>query len=202
MKINPRDIIIVGLCIWIVCLHECAKPCELPDPEIITKVDTIKIEVKGEKEYIPTYISVPGKPSKEYLPAKDCDSLRKQYTELVDDYFNMNIYKDTTQVEKDGKNYGHLIIIDTVQKNTIKKRKFDWNIFIPEITKETTIIQPAPKKTEWYYGGSLNGNQNMLFSIQPSILIKTKKDIIYQPSVQIPLNGEKVIYGMGAYYKF
>lgn len=123
---------------------------------------------------------------------------------LLHDYFAKNIYKDTLQLPD---NLGTVALTDTITQNKILGRTFDAKVKQREI-KETLIVKELPK-TQVYYG--FNGGFNkadVVSNVGAGVIVKTKKDKIYQVGVGVAnrvtdgSNGKLSPYiGAGVYWK-
>lgn len=190
-------IAIAALLATIFLQRQCSPSSQEQEPTIVTKVDTIWREVHNTiTKNVPVYVSIPTKPEPEYIPSDNCDSLRKQYLFLRDRHIVKNVYVDTIKLDT----FGIVQIIDTVQFNKLKPRRFISSYKIPTIEKETIITKPADPVRQLYFGGNLFGNTNSLQLLTPGLLYKNKKDQIYQVNVGINFNGS-LTFGAGAYWK-
>ena len=123
---------------------------------------------------------------------------------LLHDYFAKNIYKDTLQLPD---SLGTIAMIDTITQNKILGRTFNASVKQRTI-KETTIVKELPK-TQVYYGltGGFN-KADVVSNIGAGLLIKTKKDKIYNLGIGVSnrvtdgTNGTLSPYiGAGVYWK-
>lgn len=141
-------------------------------PKYITKVETIEVEIPI-----------------------DIDTLA-----IVEKYFSTYQVKDTLNLSyefptgvtdslgnKPSPNLGFGIITDNISQNSIISRDVDWTFQIPTIYN-TTIVKELPK-TQLYWG--LNGGFNredVITNISGSLLLKTKKDKIFQLGLGVQNN--------------
>jgi len=123
---------------------------------------------------------------------------------LLHDYLAKYIYKDTLHLPD---SLGEVSLIDTITKNKILGRTFNAKVKQREI-KETLIVKELPK-TQVYYGltGGFN-KADVVSNLGAGLLIKTKKDKIYNLGVGISnrvtdgTNGTLSPYiGGGVYWK-
>ena len=123
---------------------------------------------------------------------------------LLHDYFAKNIYKDTLQLPD---SLGTIAMIDTITQNKILGRTFNASVKQRTI-KETMIVKELPK-TQVYYGltGGFN-KADVVSNVGAGLLIKTKKDKIYNLGVGVSnrvtdgTNGTLSPYiGGGVYWK-
>jgi hypothetical protein len=123
---------------------------------------------------------------------------------LLQDFFAKNIYKDTLQLPD---SLGTIAMIDTITQNKILGRTFNASVKQRTI-KETLIVKELPK-TQVYYGltGGFN-KADVVSNVGAGLLVKTKKDKIYQIGVGVAnrvtdgTNGTLSPYiGGGVYWK-
>jgi hypothetical protein len=123
---------------------------------------------------------------------------------LLKDFFAKNIYKDTLQLPD---SLGTIAMIDTITQNKILGRTFNASVKQRTI-KETMIVKELPK-TQVYYGftGGFN-KEDVVSNVGAGLLVKTKKDKIYQVGVGVAnrvtdgTNGTLSPYiGGGVYWK-
>ena len=123
---------------------------------------------------------------------------------LLKDFFTKNIYKDTLQLPD---SLGTIAMIDTITQNKILGRTFNASVKQRTI-KETMIVKELPK-TQVYYGltGGFN-KADVVSNIGAGLLIKTKKDKIYNLGIGVSnrvtdgTNGTLSPYiGAGVYWK-
>jgi hypothetical protein len=200
-NLNLVQILIIVL-LLIVLLQRCDGGKHISDPaepKIIR--DTVWVNNTGStitKPVVTNNIpySVPiDRWNTEYLPDTNYTKLLKQYEEIVRKLLSTNVQKDSVKIDS----IGHVYITDSVMSNMIKNRNVTWNLKYPIITN--TIIVPEPKKTQWYIGGSIQGEQEELIDqINAGLLIKNKKDQIYGGYIGINTNGNLQI-GVQSYWK-
>jgi len=100
---------------------------------------------------------------------------------LLHDYLAKYIYKDTLHLPD---SLGEVSLIDTISKNKILGRTFNAKVKQREI-KETLIVKELPK-TQVYYGFTGGFNKvDVVSNIGTGVLIKTKKDKIYQLGIGV-----------------
>jgi hypothetical protein len=123
---------------------------------------------------------------------------------LLKDFFAKNIYKDTLQLPD---SLGTIAMIDTITQNKIWGRTFNASVKQRTI-KETMIVKELPK-TQVYYGltGGFN-KADVVSNVGAGLLIKTKKDKIYNLGIGVSnrvsdgTNGTLSPYiGGGVYWK-
>ena len=199
-KVSISEILIVVLLI-IILLQRCGggRTPENPTEPQITR-DTVWVHkdstITKQPQIIKT-ITVPVEQwNTEYLP--DTSSMAKliaQYNELANKFLALNISVDSIVVDTIGK----VFITDTVTTNIIKNRKLSYNFKFPTITN--TIILPEIKKTQWFVGGTLQGEQGKLISqINANLLIKNKRDQIFGGHVGLNTSGNLQI-GLSSFWK-
>jgi hypothetical protein len=123
---------------------------------------------------------------------------------LLKDFFAKNVYKDTLRLPD---SLGTVAVTDTITQNKILGRTFNASVKQREI-KETLIVKELPK-TQVYYG--FNGGFNkadVVSNIGAGVIVKTKKDKIYQLGAGVAnrtvdgTNGSLSPYvGAGVYWK-
>ena len=123
---------------------------------------------------------------------------------LLKDYYSKVLYKDVLVLPD---SLGTVSVTDTISQNKILGRTFDAKVKERTI-KETMIVKELPK-TQVYYGltGGFN-KADVVSNIGAGLLIKTKKDKIYQVGVGVAnrvtdgTNGTLSPYvGAGVYWK-
>ena len=189
-------VLIIGMLVILLILSRCNQP--KPDPvKPIIKIDTIwishinTVHTKPRLVYSDPKVIIEPK----YLPDTNYAKLRKQYQDLLTLYFQRNIIKDTLRIDSLGKVY----VTDTVSKNLIAGRLYNYTIKYPNITK--TIILPPPSRNQLYIGGSLEGNLiNPISQINAGLMLKNKKDQLYGISAGINKDGQ-LQFGIQSYWK-
>lgn len=144
------------------------KPHEVIKHEIdtfeVVKRDTV--EKKGKDIYHDTtiYVTVP--------QAVDTGAVLKEY-------FAKKFYRDTLKLSD---NLGTVVINDTISQNAIHHRKYYTKVSQRYIN-DMMIVREA-QRTQIYYGGNMGFDRtNFLNSINAGLIMKTKKDRIYQVGV-------------------
>ena len=95
---------------------------------------------------------------------------------LLKDYYSKVLYKDVLVLPD---SLGTVAVTDTISQNKILGRTFDAKV--KERTIKETLIVKEPARNQVYYG--LNGGFNkadVVSSVGAGIMLKTKKDKIYQ----------------------
>jgi hypothetical protein len=123
---------------------------------------------------------------------------------LLKDYYSKVLYKDVLVLPD---SLGTVAVTDTISQNKIMGRTFDAKVKERTI-KETLIVKELPK-TQVYYG--FNGGFNkadVVSNIGAGVIVKTKKDKIYQLGAGVAnrvtdgTNGTLSPYvGAGVYWK-
>ena len=162
----------------------------------IDTVDIVKTKVvtkKGEDIYHETIVE------KEVLIPTVIDTAA-----LLKDYYSKVLYKDVLVLPD---SLGTVAVTDTISQNKILGRTFNASVKQRTI-KETTIVK-EPAKTQLYYG--LNGGFNkadVVSSIGAGLILKTKKDKIYQFNLGVnnrvvdgTTGGLSPYVGFGTYWK-
>jgi hypothetical protein len=123
---------------------------------------------------------------------------------LLKDYYSKVLYKDVLVLPD---SLGTIAVTDTISQNKIWGRTFDAKVKQREI-KETLIVKELPK-TQVYYGltGGFN-KEDVISNVGAGLIIKTKKDKIYNLGVGVAnrvtdgTNGTLSPYiGAGVYWK-
>lgn len=189
--------VVITMLVIIIMLQNCDRTIEMAEPTV--RIDTVIKEVKGDIIRIPTIIkTIPGKTEVSYIPDPNYDKLLIQYNNLVSDHTAKNISVDTIKINNNGIT-GFLRLEDTINKNVIIGRKASYNFNYPIVTK--TITEPAPKKTQLYFGGGLgSGNGMVVDRFNVGLLLKTKNDKIYNVYAGPTINGN-ITVGVQAYWK-
>jgi hypothetical protein len=162
----------------------------------IDTVDIVKTKVvtkKGEDIYHETIVE------KEVMIPTVIDTAA-----LLKDYYSKVLYKDVLVLPD---SLGTVAVTDTISQNKILGRTFNASVKQRTI-KETTIVK-EPAKTQLYYG--LNGGFNkvdVVTSIGAGLILKTKKDKIYQFNLGVnnrvvdgTTGGLSPYIGFGTYWK-
>ena len=133
----------------------------------------------------------------EYIADTSYPKLKAQYDSLVIAYLAKNIYTDTLKLDT----LGYVAIADTVHKNNLQNRSYNYNYKIPTIHTTTTITKQAPSKGALFMGGGVTGNKQIeLQTIQGGVLYKSKRDKIFGLHIGLN-NNSQVIYGLSSYWK-
>jgi hypothetical protein len=171
------------------------KKYEVIKHEIDT-VDIVKTKVvtkKGEDIYHETIVE------KEVLIPTVIDTAA-----LLKDYYSKVLYKDVLVLPD---SLGTVDVTDTISQNKILGRTFDAKV--KERTIKETLIVKEPARNQVYYG--LNGGFNkadVVSSVGAGIMLKTKKDKIYQFTLGVnnrvvdgTTGGFSPYVGFGTYWK-
>ena len=206
--LNFKNIAIVALILFILLqwfnpggiipgkkVYIAGKAYEVIKHEIDT-VDIVKTKVvtkKGEDIYHETIVE------KEVIIPTIVDTAA-----LLKDYYSKVLYKDTLVLPD---SLGTVSLLDTISQNKIFGRTFNASVKQRTI-KETLIVKELPK-TQVYYGltGGFN-KADVVSNVGAGLLIKTKKDKIYNLGVGVSnrvtdgTNGTLSPYiGGGVYWK-
>ena len=206
--LNFKNIAIVALILFILLqwfnpggiipgkkVYIAGKAYEVIKHEIDT-VDIVKTKVvtkKGEDIYHETIVE------KEVIIPTIVDTAA-----LLKDYYSKVLYKDTLVLPD---SLGTISLLDTISQNKIFGRTFNASVKQRTI-KETLIVKELPK-TQVYYGltGGFN-KADVVSNVGAGLLIKTKKDKIYNLGVGVSnrvtdgTNGTLSPYiGAGVYWK-
>jgi hypothetical protein len=198
-KISISEVLVIVLLI-IILLQRCGRNPENPTGPQITR-DTVWVHkdstITKQLQVIKTIpFTVPiDRWNTEYLPDTNYTKLLGQYTELVQKFLASNVYRDSLYVDS----LGYVVVKDSVCQNLLLGRTYSYDLHYP-IIRETKII-PAPKKTQWFVGGFVQGEQGTLIDeIGAGLLIKNKKDQIFGGHVGLNTSGALQI-GLSSYWK-
>lgn len=162
----------------------------------IDTIDIVKTKVvtkKGEDIYHETIVE------KEVIVPANVDTAA-----LLKDYYSKVLYKDVLVLPD---SLGTVAVTDTISQNKILGRTF--NASVKQRTIKETMIVKEPTRTQLYYG--LNGGFNktdVVSSVGAGLILKTKKDKIYQFTLGVnnkitdgTTGGLSPYVGFGAYWK-
>lgn len=173
------------------------KPYEVIKHTIDTvEVEKTKVVTKKGKDIIHEVIDVDTLVLKELV---NVDSAA-----ILKDYLAKVIYKDTLVL--DG-GLGTIALTDTITKNRILGRT--WDAKVKERTIKEELIVKEPAKAQLYYGLNAGFNKtDYISSVGAGLILKTKKDKLYQLGVGVNnrtvdgTNGGLSPYvGFGTYWK-
>lgn len=167
------------------------------------KIDTVVVEhtkiqyVKGKDIYHETIVEKENKVTVPIYVKADTERILKDYHSKV-------LYKDKLVLDN---GLGTIELTDTISKNKIIGRK--WNAQIKERTiTDTKIVKELPKNQVYVGVNGALDKLNFGNSIGGGVLLKTKKDKIYQLNIGISNqqsatgNNQIVPYiGGGVYWK-
>jgi hypothetical protein len=139
----------------------------------VDTVDIVKTKVvtkKGDDIYHETIVE------KEIIIPAKVDTAA-----LLKDYYSKVLYKDVLVLPD---SLGTVAVTDTISQNKILGRTFDANVKQRTI-KETTIVKELPKN-QLYFGFSGGFNKtDVVSNIGTGLILKTKKDKLYQLGVGV-----------------
>jgi DNA-binding Lrp family transcriptional regulator len=146
---------------------------------------------------VPYEVKVPIESKPEMLPDTNYARLKEQYMALLQLYMNKLIYSDTIRVGT----YGYIAVLDTINENKLKYRRTRDNYSIPIVKETKTITKYAPPTRNVFVGaGVLVNNALGIRGAEAGLLLKTKKDQLYNIKASVDIDGN-VMYGAGYYYK-
>ena len=128
----------------------------------------------------------------EYLPDANYEGLLAQFNELKQELLSKNYFKDSLKLDS----FGWVKVKDTIQKNTITGRSWEYNIKYPEVT---TVITKPPKLTrQLFIGGEIGGSKlKPIDNVGASLLYKDRKDRIFGIGVnKKPIMSSPVSHGV------
>jgi hypothetical protein len=176
--LDVRHFIILGLIITLIVLLKSDKPPRIK--EVVREVpsepihDTVSVEVevpyavKGEDIYHDTTIYVP-------------TYVKVDTSAILQGYYVTNSFIDTLKLNN---NQGFVYLNQTVSENKIASRK--WSATVkPKIVREPSP-EPPPIKNQVFFG--INGavsKEDWVNSMGMGVILKTKKDHLYQVGVGV-----------------
>ena len=171
------------------------KKYELLKHEIDT-IEVVKTKVvtkKGEDIYHETIVE------KEVRVPANVDT-----NAILKEYYTKVLYKDVLVLPD---SLGTVAVTDTISQNKILGRTFNANVK-QRVIKETTIVKELPKNQVYFgFGGQFN-KVDFIGGLSTGVILKTKKDKIYQVNLGVTnstidgVNGEfKPYVGAGVYWK-
>lgn len=165
-------------------------------PKLIHHTDTTYLIGKHKPEKsVPVLIktdTVSQKGDTVYLISDNYQDLKRQYTELLKKYTVRNIYIDSIMIGS----YGHILVNDTIQYNTIKSRSFTESYKIPILSTTEYII--SKPKSKFLIGGEINYHTFGNLSAETGLVYQNKKSNQY--TLKIGFSNTGLYYGIG-YYK-
>lgn len=180
------------------------KGCK-PDPDtggVKVEIDTVYKEVKVE---VPKYVPKWRTKIEEVEVQIEVEKPAKiDTTEILKDYFAKYKTIDTLRLNYPDSNgaFGYGVVTDIISRNQIIERSINWDYKIPVITKTITIY---PKSVNQVYIGVSSGfnKKNFVDNVAGGIILKTKKDNIYQASIGLGNRGGTIapFIGAGIYWK-
>jgi hypothetical protein len=209
--VNFKNIAIVALVIWILLqwfnpggimpggrtIRIDGKKYEVIKHTIDTvEVEKVKVVTKRGEDIVHEVIDVDTLVLKELVNV-DTAALLKDYLAKV-------VYKDTLTL--DG-GLGTIALTDTISKNRILGRT--WDAKVKERTIKEELIVKEPARNQVYYGLNAGFNkEDYVSAIGAGVILKTKKDKIYQLGLGVNnrtidgTNGSFSPYvGFGTYWK-
>jgi hypothetical protein len=133
----------------------------------------------------------------EMLPDTNYAKLKEQYMALLQLYMNKLVYSDTIRVGT----YGYIAVLDTINENKLKYRRTRDNYSIPIVKETKTITKYSPPTRNLFVGGGVLVNNALgVRGAEAGLLLKTKKDQLYNIKASVDIDGN-VMYGAGYYYK-
>ena len=203
MKENIKSIIIIILFI-IILLMKCGgnggnKPVP-PIDTVIIKHDTIQVTKDSLIKSKPKFIKGDSIPyamwDTIFLPDTNYEKLRQQYLNNTRELLSKNYYVDS--IAYDSNNY--VKIWDTIQLNKLHNRSVQFNLMDLIIHDSVIITRTIKPVNQVYFGLGILGNKvELVKGIEASLMLKTKKDNIYEIKTQHINN--QLIYGIGTKWK-
>lgn len=200
MKANNIPYIIIIALLIVLLIEKCHKQVIIPQKPVITiKIDTITLHdtlIKTKPKFIKGDSIPYAKWDTAYLPDTTYDGVKKQYLAAMTKFLTKNYYADTLNIDRDSL-FGWIAVADTVFKNQLQKRSYNYDLSY--IQRTTTIIQPTPPVRQLYFGGGVTGSRSLVLSgAHVGVLYKNKKDAVI--GAQIGFSNE-LQYGISIYQK-
>jgi len=191
---NFFNLLVLVLILVIFLQRGCETAPVLAGPTIVR--DTVWATTSNTYVTKPTLIkTIPSIPGREFIPDTNYAKLVLQYRTLVDQYIAKNIHKDSIKIDS----IGYVNIMDTVSRNLIIGRKTSYSFKYPIITN--TITLPPVAKHQLYYGGGVSVDpMQASTALNLGILLKTKRDNIYNLYGGVSTQGSYQI-GVQSYWK-
>lgn len=200
-NIDLRYLVIGVLLIIIFLQRACTEDCEVQTvTNTVVKTDTIyKTNTVIVDRVVPGKPAKPPKPQKPLTPSDNIDTCKARFNTLLKEHTKLTIYTDTIKLID---NIGTITVVDSVWMNKLLTRRIinDYKIPIITNTETITITKEKEPRNQFYIGGNLYGNSEGLEIATPGLLLKTKKDNIYQLNAGINFGGG-ISYGLGYYWK-
>lgn len=193
-NISPYVIVIAILVVIIIIMQQCSNKktcnCKKIETKIIHKTDTIPYEVIVEKiktEFIYSEVTVK-------IP-QNVDTFA-----ILSDYYKKRNYIDTIM---DIDTLALIVINDSVYKNNLQYRQFEYKNRVPKIIDSifiyNTVYESAKECSKWNFGiGGILGGNTDTFNAGVSILLCTPKKSSYTLSYDV-INKT---YNIGVYWMF
>lgn len=175
MKNTFFGIVIIILCIIAATQRGClGTSSETKGPDTLVVHDTTwQVHDKTIVREIPVLKEIPADPQviKE-IPA-DYETLKSEYAKLQATHHAKRVYQDSIAVGK----FGYIHVTDTVNQNTLGKRKTRDDFKIPVVKETMTITKYAEPTRQIYVGGGINAQSaGKVVGAETGIMYKTKKD--------------------------
>lgn len=203
MRLNKNNILsgIILVLVLVIFLQRCGNNTQsTTSPATIIIRDTLwnkKDSIVYSKPKIIEVIRPQEKDEEAYIlpDTVHLDTLHDRYNALVESYLETNIQVDSLKIDS----LGYVKLYDSVQKNRIVGRTYEYSFKYPTI-KETQYI-PLKPKNQIYIGGGISGTARLgVNQIDAGILFKTKKDKIFGAKAGINTLGQ-MSYGIQSYWK-
>jgi hypothetical protein len=171
-----------------------------PIDTVIIKHDTIQVTKDSLIKSKPKFIKGDSIPyamwDTIFLPDTNYEKLRQQYLNNTRELLSKNYYVDS--IAYDSNNY--VKIWDTIQLNKLHNRSVQFNLMDLIIHDSVIITRTIKPVNQVYFGLGILGNKvELVKGIEASLMLKTKKDNIYEIKTQHINN--QVIYGIGTKWK-
>lgn len=183
------------------------KTCKEEDsssnkPTIIIHKDTSWVIAQGNNVITkPTIINrYYDTSNNDIIIPSDSLAIKRYILELRRELLSINVYNDSLKIDS----LGYVNVIDSIQNNLIKNRKYSYNLKYPKIITTITIKEPYIPKTQIYVGGEVFGNKlSPINGLNAGLLLKSKSDNIYSIKLGVQTINSTIQpnIGIGLYWK-
>lgn len=151
-----KDLLIIALLLVLIFRSGCS-PVNPGKPSVTITHDTVWIHHDSTVYSTPVIVKsvAPKVIPKEYIPDTNYASLKRQYEDLANKYLSINIQKDSLKIDS----LGEVRVEDSVQKNQILARKWDYNLKERVVTNTVTIREPYKSRRQIALGGGVGIGQ-------------------------------------------
>jgi len=192
-------LIIAILVVIIVLQRSCTSTKDPVKPAETVKIDGKTYDVVKKKTdtiFVPITQTVtkPGKDIYHDVPVYISVPEKIDTQTIVNQYFSRTIYKDTLQLKE---SLGYIAVTDTIEKNSIKGRK--WYTNVNKFTIENTIYVKEPPVMKIFGGGEIGIQKPTYVYIGANLSLVTKKDKMFGLHIGVNSNLDPYIAGSMAW---